>query len=1556
MASTNKLYPPIIAGVLPAFYKVERLAGDTTPWIIKITVPFGMNQMVGQGQVKSIFLRLKTVQTNEVKYCAPTDRFDLDAGIAYFELNQSQSDLLKEGLFYKAQIAYCDVAIQRDATGTIISMPEAVDAGYFSTVSITKCIAKPIVAIANFDSKKVNLYNNRYLGTYEQDIEKGDSNEKVYSYCFTITDKDGNTYITSGIQLHNTNNDINHWSSEDEFLVNKLLVPGEIYYLTYSVTTVNGLQLSSPTYRLMAGESVDMEKAISLLPELNYDEGYIQINMRGPRRYRLDSDNAITILNQEDYCSGQFLLSRGCFRDDYMVWEDIARFNLNNELPSNHIERDFTIEQGVTYKYRLQQYNKSGVYSNPIYSDEIYADFEDMFLYDGVRQLKVRFNPKVASFKVDIPEQKLETIGSKYPFIFRNGNVYYHEFPISGLISYQLDEAKLFLTEEEQLDGQVFENNMAYEYATAVRQGWQQVSHQMRPITQEEWEAMSPEERAKHPLPTEITEQYPVRSVKQTLNNNKLSPIRMDKDLTSENHMSERYFKLAVLAWLTNGEVKLFRSPGEGNYLVRLLNTSLTPNDTLGRMLHTFNTTAYEIADLTYENLLYYKLINVANPNLSIIQFSTIEFTPNVDGSSTVLYESDGDIISGFEVNDCVPGDQILVTYGDDHSTELITIGVTGSYHFDAHGRPIESVLFYPAPDTPFNYPHSITLEYVDEQKHYFDLIANVGITTVVSRTYYGPQNNLVNSVVGDTNNLHKFNIKLGQGKDAYKTRLLDMEILRIRRREIIPIYEVETDLYSVTPYGKGYPIEELTQMSSVDQEIINRFAIFAIYVPDNTNIIATSHLVNNITDNSTDTLVSIPYTDEPQDKHYNELYPDWIFSKYYDQHNNPTFYTTAPKLQFAINTELDNNDLSWVDLSTRDEMTLYHLGPIQMLALGNGVIAETVMRIQVIDYTLEDTDKEVSETKNNYLTAKSRMFDDYAIYVNTNTNAMNEYNTYLAIKTKYDQALAQYNKISETLVMFRSLVNNTDVYIDDIKNITTNIVNAINSYINNYYATLVAYIGHNHIQAPSDVVLLPKPTVFTTTGENNDLDQLHAIIDAKDPDIPSATLEVLTTLSNKLNEVSQVFITVLNDYQDSIPNMDNIINILPADWDANYWDTHEVPEIVRSLSHELLLQLQQMYQLLRYSGEVNIFTDDYFINKSLPTNRAWTEAEGQIVIDDQANVGGIELVTEDTFENNETTIIYDPNSTILALKTAYITADTELQELIEIRDDCQTAVEALMNKWAQVCQPINDWNNNITTLLDDIETQRKAIEASNELISHLEQEPPTENNLTAIEYLNLRIRLANAKIAEDQNSIQAIHNRIEAYMAQQRKPNDPVDMLIYSEVESALDEAQAALTEAEINVTTKQNSKNLFYNAYQQAITDWNNKLSIIIAYIDILKRVDTLHELGLSELQEQISQYHRWYNELVDAHNIQYSEANNTLNEMNSLYMGFAKLNELIDEWEAQKVALEPTIATEPTPVDPPVEFAWDYYIDDIKRKWEIFILKLQQKYQEIEARYFA
>ena len=77
-----------------------------------------------------------------------------------------------------------------------------------------------------------------------------------------------------------------------------------------------------------------------------------------------------------------------------------------------------------------------GLYSNRILSNEIIADFEDAFLFDGNRQLKIRYNPKVSSLKPNVLETKTDTIGSKHPFIFRNGQVYYREFPISGLISY----------------------------------------------------------------------------------------------------------------------------------------------------------------------------------------------------------------------------------------------------------------------------------------------------------------------------------------------------------------------------------------------------------------------------------------------------------------------------------------------------------------------------------------------------------------------------------------------------------------------------------------------------------------------------------------------------------------------------------------------------------------------------------------------------------------------------------------------------------------------------------------------------------------------------------------------------------------------------------------------------------------------------------------------------------------------------------------------------------------------------------------------------------------
>jgi hypothetical protein len=107
----------------------------------------------------------------------------------------------------------------------------------------------------------------------------------------------------------------------------------------------------------------------------------------------------------------------------------------------------------------------------------------------------------------------------------------------------------------------------------------------------------------------------------QEINSRKTTPGFLENtdrnnltNLTSENIYNEKKFKLLVLDWLTNGQPKIFRSPTEGNYIVRLMNTSLSPNDTLGRMLHTFSCTAYEIADYTFDNLDKYGFINFTVP------------------------------------------------------------------------------------------------------------------------------------------------------------------------------------------------------------------------------------------------------------------------------------------------------------------------------------------------------------------------------------------------------------------------------------------------------------------------------------------------------------------------------------------------------------------------------------------------------------------------------------------------------------------------------------------------------------------------------------------------------------------------------------------------------------------------------------------------------------------------------------------------------------------------------------------------------------------------------
>jgi hypothetical protein len=61
------------------------------------------------------------------------------------------------------------------------------------------------------------------------------------------------------------------------------------------------------------------------------------------------------------------------------------------------------------------------------------------------------------------------------------------------------------------------------------------------------------------------------------------------------------------------------------------MNTSLSPNETLGRMLHTFSSTAYEIADCNFDNLVKYNLLTPGKVENRPMKFRTINLYDSSD-------------------------------------------------------------------------------------------------------------------------------------------------------------------------------------------------------------------------------------------------------------------------------------------------------------------------------------------------------------------------------------------------------------------------------------------------------------------------------------------------------------------------------------------------------------------------------------------------------------------------------------------------------------------------------------------------------------------------------------------------------------------------------------------------------------------------------------------------------------------------------------------------------------------------------------------------------------
>ena len=645
-----KLYPPTIAGTLPSFYKTDY--GTTT-----LVVPFSMNKTVSANQVKDFSLRIKTTNTDilyGVLNNGSWNPLEKTHPQVSFLVPDSVLNKLTIGQFYKVQLAYVD-------SDDIV--------GYYSTVGIMKFTAKPSVEISDFNSSITNLNVTEYIGVYHN---QNDVTEKAYEYKFDLYDRNDNLIESSGWTLHNSYADTSLIESIDKYVIKYAFEQDVTYKVQYCVRTNNNLEVKSPKYLVMDSESVDPELRAKIVAELDYNNACINLNLIGER----------TPEGREYAATGAFLLSRASSLDNFSTWLPVSNFRMTGELPSAFLFRDYTIEQGATYIYSLQQYNDYGIYSNRLLTKEVVAQFEDAYLFDGERQLKIRFNPKISSFKTVVLESKKNTIGSKYPFIFRNGAVEYKEFPINGLISYMMDNDEFFISKEKDF----------------YIKNWQDTT-----------------------------------------------------DITDENVMLERLFKLEVLDWLNNGKVKLFKSPQEGNYIVRLMNVNLTPIDSVSRMLHNFSCQASEIADFTPENLQVYGLINTEEIVTYQMRWETLILQ---DEQRKYLADKDSiygkDLLRGYDAyyvkfTDVIQGTmfQFVDSEGEIHQ---IMIGATGAYEISVD-KPIHDLQILTTSNAINQTAYlqgSLTFSILSASQNKFDTINALATRDIPLHQVFGPVNNLL--------------------------------------------------------------------------------------------------------------------------------------------------------------------------------------------------------------------------------------------------------------------------------------------------------------------------------------------------------------------------------------------------------------------------------------------------------------------------------------------------------------------------------------------------------------------------------------------------------------------------------------------------------------------------------------------------------------------------------------------------------------------------------------------------------------------------------------------
>ena len=250
------------------------------------------------------------------------------------------------------------------------------------------------------------------------------------------------------------------------------------------------------------------------------------------------------------------------------------------------------------------------------------------------------------------------------------------------------------------------------------------------------------------------------------------------------------------------------------------MNISLSPNDTLGRLLHTFTATAYEIAENNFNSIQSFGLIDNHSVDNRVLAWETIDIHKR-------LYEegrTDNNLLNykavSLRLEGLLPGDKLIL-----NDERTIVIGATGAYNLELDaGIEIASITFVPQNDNiTIRHQGTLTYAYYRTTMNKFDTIKDISIIDVPVKQMQGPCYNLIAQFDDIKYQLQKIHFIHAKQIDFNNTNLND-NLLTINGNPISLIEIKEYDMKNVDTFditfGSNIQLEICYQINEIIYDI----------------------------------------------------------------------------------------------------------------------------------------------------------------------------------------------------------------------------------------------------------------------------------------------------------------------------------------------------------------------------------------------------------------------------------------------------------------------------------------------------------------------------------------------------------------------------------------------------------------------------------------------------------------------------------------------------------------------------------------------------------------